>query len=97
MRGFGMAEMHWAVEQHMDRMAHELGLDPVQIRLVNCIRGGQETLTGMVMHPNGVDQCIGDTIGPGGVILAVATPAFHSVSPGGRVLATAASLGGSVR
>jgi CO/xanthine dehydrogenase Mo-binding subunit len=35
MRGFGMAEMHWAIEQQIDSMAHELGLDPIQVRLQN--------------------------------------------------------------
>ncbi len=58
MRGFGMAEMHWAIEQQIDRVAHELGLDPVQVRLRNCLKEGDETLTGMKMHPTGLSQCI---------------------------------------
>ena len=58
MRGFGMAEIHWAIEQHIDRMAHGLGLDPVQVRLKNCLKDGQETLTGMIMHPTGLSQCL---------------------------------------
>ena len=28
MRGFGMPEIHWAIEQHIDRMATQVGLDP---------------------------------------------------------------------
>jgi CO/xanthine dehydrogenase Mo-binding subunit len=43
MRGFGMAEIHWGIEQHIDQMAHRLGLDPVQVRLLNCLKDGQET------------------------------------------------------
>ena len=58
MRGFGMAEIHWCIEQQIDAMAHELGLDPVQVRLLNCIKEGEETLTGMVMHPNGLQDAI---------------------------------------
>jgi len=58
MRGFGMPEIHWGIEQHIDRMAHKLGLDPVQVRLKNCLKDGDETLTGMIMHPTGLSQCI---------------------------------------
>jgi carbon-monoxide dehydrogenase large subunit len=58
MRGFGMAEIHFGIEQHIDRMALRLGLDPVQVRLLNCLKDGQETLTGMIMHPTGLSQCI---------------------------------------
>ena len=68
MRGFGMAEIHFGIEQHIDQMAHQLGLDPVQVRLINCLKDGQETLTGMIMHPTGLSQCIqkaADAIGWG--------------------------------
>jgi CO/xanthine dehydrogenase Mo-binding subunit len=68
MRGFGMAEIHWGIEQHIDQMAHRLGLDPVQVRLLNCLKDGQETLTGMPMHATGLSECIrraADAIGWG--------------------------------
>jgi CO/xanthine dehydrogenase Mo-binding subunit len=58
MRGFGMAEIHFALEQQIDRMACEMGLDPVEVRLRNCIKDGDEILTGMKMHPTGLSQCI---------------------------------------
>ncbi len=58
MRGFGMPEIHWGIEQHIDQMAHKLGLDPLQVRLLNCLKDGDETLTGMIMHPTGLSQCI---------------------------------------
>ena len=58
MRGFGMPEIHWAIEQHIDRMATQVGLDPVDVRLLNCLKDGQETVTGMIMHPTGLSQCI---------------------------------------
>jgi carbon-monoxide dehydrogenase large subunit len=58
MRGFGMPEIHWGIEQHIDQMAHKLALDPVQVRLINCLKDGDETLTGMTMHPTGLSQCI---------------------------------------
>jgi carbon-monoxide dehydrogenase large subunit len=58
MRGFGMAEIHFGIEQHIDHMAHALGLDPVAVRLQNCLKEGDETLTGMTMHPTGLSECI---------------------------------------
>jgi CO/xanthine dehydrogenase Mo-binding subunit len=35
MRGFGVTSVSFAVETHMSRIAHELGLDPFEIRLRN--------------------------------------------------------------
>ena len=58
MRGFGMPEIHWGIEQSIDKLAELLGLDPVQFRLMNCVQGGDVILTGMVMHPIGLRQCI---------------------------------------
>jgi len=58
MRGFGMPEIHFGIEQHIDQMAHKLGLDPVEVRLKNCLKDGDETLTGMTMHPTGLSECI---------------------------------------
>jgi len=58
MRGFGMPEIHWSIEQSVDRLAEALGVDKVQFRLSNCVRGGDEIVTGMIMHPTGMSQCI---------------------------------------
>jgi CO/xanthine dehydrogenase Mo-binding subunit len=68
MRGFGMPEIHFGIEQHIDQMAQKLGLDPVEVRLKNCLKDGDETLTGMKMHPTGLSECIrkaADAIGWG--------------------------------
>jgi carbon-monoxide dehydrogenase large subunit len=58
MRGFGMPEIHWSVEQSVDRLAEALGLDSVAFRLENCVKGGDTIVTGMEMHPTGLSQCI---------------------------------------
>ena len=58
MRGFGMPEIHWGIEQIMDIVADELGMDKAEFRLKNCLRGGDENVTGMIMHPIGLTQCI---------------------------------------
>jgi CO/xanthine dehydrogenase Mo-binding subunit len=45
-RGFGAPQTQFAVEVHMDRIAAELGLDPVKIRAINALRPGDTTATG---------------------------------------------------
>ncbi len=58
MRGFGMPEIHWGIEQIMDIVADELGMDKVEFRLKNCLRSGDINVTGMKMHPIGLTECI---------------------------------------
>lgn len=41
MRGFGMPEIHWAIEQQMDVLAEKLGLDPLAFRRQNALRDGR--------------------------------------------------------
>jgi len=58
MRGFGMPEIHWGIEQIMDIVADELGMDNAEFRLKNCLVGGDHNVTGMLMHPIGLSECI---------------------------------------
>ncbi|MGB8647825.1 MAG: xanthine dehydrogenase family protein molybdopterin-binding subunit [Anaerolineae bacterium] len=58
MRGFGMPEIHWGIEQTVDRVAEKLGMDPKEIRLKNCLRTGSQVVTGWTMHPTGLTECI---------------------------------------
>ena len=58
MRGFGMPEIHWGIEQIMDIVADELGMDNADFRLKNCLVGGDHNVTGMLMHPIGLSECI---------------------------------------
>jgi CO/xanthine dehydrogenase Mo-binding subunit len=48
MRGFGVTSVSFAVETHMSRIAHELGLDPFEIRLRNANRVGDTSPNGVV-------------------------------------------------
>jgi CO/xanthine dehydrogenase Mo-binding subunit len=58
MRGFGMPEIHWGIEQIMDVVAEELEMDKVAFRLKNCVREGSIIVTGSKMHPTGLAECI---------------------------------------
>ena len=58
MRGFGMPEIHWGLEQIMDRLAEEIGMDPSEFRIKNCVRTDDEIVTGMKMTPINLEDCI---------------------------------------
>ena len=45
-RGFGAPQTQFATEVHMDRIAEQLGLDPVRLREINALRPGDTTATG---------------------------------------------------
>lgn len=45
-RGFGAPQTLFAVEVHMDRIAEQLGIDPVTLRLRNALKPGDTTATG---------------------------------------------------
>lgn len=44
-RGFGQPQVLFAVESMVDEMAHTLGMDPVELRLINALRPGGSTST----------------------------------------------------
>ena len=46
MRAPGKPQVMFAVESHMDMIAHELGLDPLELRMRNVLRDGDETPVG---------------------------------------------------
>ncbi len=45
-RGFGAPQTQFAVEAHIDRIAEQLGIDPVTMRRINALRPGDTTATG---------------------------------------------------
>jgi CO/xanthine dehydrogenase Mo-binding subunit len=58
-RGFGNTEVCFAVEQAVDEMADELGLDPIDFRLMNCLRLGDEMPHGQILSESvGLVDCL---------------------------------------
>ncbi|MDD5091285.1 MAG: xanthine dehydrogenase family protein molybdopterin-binding subunit [Candidatus Wallbacteria bacterium] len=59
-RGFGMSEIHWAIEQQMDILAHELGIDPVEFRHINALKPGSHNATGELVTVNtgNIHKCL---------------------------------------
>jgi CO/xanthine dehydrogenase Mo-binding subunit len=50
MRGFGVTSVSLATEMHLDRIAQQLGMDPLELRLKNANRVGDTTGNRVVMH-----------------------------------------------
>ncbi|GFP24731.1 hypothetical protein HKBW3S25_00168 [Candidatus Hakubella thermalkaliphila] len=50
MRGFGNPQPAFAAESQMDRVAEQLGLDPLEIREINALEEGDTTITGHILE-----------------------------------------------
>ena len=49
-RGFGVPQTIFAIESHVEKIAHEMGLDPLAVRRKNCFVLGDVTPTGQVLR-----------------------------------------------
>jgi aldehyde oxidoreductase len=59
MRGFGSPEAAFASDCQMDELAHRLGMDPFELRLLNALEAGSITATGhRVTESVGVKECL---------------------------------------
>ncbi len=54
MRGFGSPQTNFAFEQIMDMAAEKLGIDPLEIRRINAVKDGSETITGQLLDDHKV-------------------------------------------
>lgn len=57
-RGLGIPQVAWAGEQQMDRVARELGIDPLELRRRNIYRDGDVSITGERLRNVGVGECL---------------------------------------
>jgi len=58
-RGFGDLALHFAAEQQMDKLALELGMDPIDFRLKNVLTEGASTTCDQVLdHSVGIKECL---------------------------------------
>ncbi|MEE8356337.1 MAG: molybdopterin cofactor-binding domain-containing protein, partial [Anaerolineales bacterium] len=61
-RGFGALQAAFAIECLMDKVAEDLGLDPVEFRRMNALRTGEITNTGQQLKESvGLLECIDQT------------------------------------
>lgn len=57
-RGYGVPQATWAYECQMDKIAHALELDPLQMRLDNIHRNGDINATGEQLTAVGLEKCL---------------------------------------
>ena len=57
-RASGVADMTFAIESHMDSIAHKLGLDPLEFRIKNVIKEGDVGVSGAKLPRNGLMETI---------------------------------------
>jgi CO/xanthine dehydrogenase Mo-binding subunit len=59
MRGFGVPQVAFAHESQMDLLAGALGMDPLEIRRINCLKEGSRTGTGQELKTSvGIGECL---------------------------------------
>ncbi len=58
MRGFGGVQSGFAIESHIDLLAKDLGLDPIEFRLRNITTPNMITINKMHLTTNGLKECI---------------------------------------
>ena len=51
MRGWGTPGIEFAMESQMDILAEKLGFHPIQLRWINALKDGDETITGRPLPP----------------------------------------------
>ncbi len=56
-RGFGAPQVNLAIDVQLDRIAEELGLDPLEIRLRNANESGETTPCGWKITSCGFEEC----------------------------------------
>jgi CO/xanthine dehydrogenase Mo-binding subunit len=57
-RGFGKPEVNWGIERHMNRVAAELDIDPLEYRAKNLLREGDTNAKGETLGPNDTERCL---------------------------------------
>jgi len=61
-RGHGALQPRFAVEAHIDRMATDLGLDPVAVRRQQLVQPNTTSVNGLKVTSVGLEQCIEEAL-----------------------------------
>lgn len=58
-RGYGVPQISYALEAHMDKVSREIGIDPFELRRINKTGAGDmNPVLHMVSHSNGLEECL---------------------------------------
>ncbi len=58
MRGYGNPEVTWPIESSLDHLAEQAGIDPYDLRRINCNEAGELTPMGLKITTCGLDACL---------------------------------------
>jgi CO/xanthine dehydrogenase Mo-binding subunit len=62
-RGFGAPQTEFAIEVHMERIAEQLGIDPVTLREMNALTPGDRTATGQLLRSDASAlECLSEAV-----------------------------------
>ena len=57
-RGFGGPQVAWAGETQIDEIADKLGIDPIDLRLKNAVRSGEDWMCGTQLNTVALVECL---------------------------------------
>lgn len=57
-RGFGNAQMTFALESTLDMIAEALQMDPAELRIINGLRTGEVSIHGWQIGSSGLEECV---------------------------------------
>src|SRR6266702_1426341 len=77
-RGHGTTQPRYAVEVHLDKIAHDLGIDPVELRRRNLIEPDTRTINGLRITSCALGECLDAVVERSG------WNEFHTASVKGR-------------
>jgi CO/xanthine dehydrogenase Mo-binding subunit len=58
MRGYGNPELTWALESNLEELAEKAGIDPFDLRMINCNQPGETTPMGLKVTTCGLKECL---------------------------------------
>jgi xanthine dehydrogenase molybdenum-binding subunit len=61
MRGYGNPEVTWGIESNLDDLAERAGIDPLELRRINCNEPGETTPMGLKVSSCGLRDCLEST------------------------------------
>ena len=85
MRGFGITGVDFAIETHMDKVAHLVGMDPIELRILNAYRDGDMKAHRRIAKNTAVIECC----------QVAAEKAKWSISPAARQASSLRDGGGT--
>ena len=83
MRGFGITGVDFAIEAHMDKVAEAVGMNPIELRILNAYRDGDMKAHRRVAKNCALIECCQVVAEKAGVKLSPATLAAASARDGG--------------